>query len=234
MADLVQRRILSRAFALKKACLTLVEILIVIAIFSLVGGFIGININKAVREQRFRTEVSGIVDLLRTAQDIMLMMDISTKVLFTQDPSIDGIQVGLETDTPLPKRWSALLQRPPRTLKGIHWVQFEDVEKKGGEGKLTISFLSSGVGMSKGILRLSTSARDDELGALTSWICLPGYPKPIFSVNSDDGDPTCKFEDEEEYVKNITRQMYEEIRTLPDYNREEQKDQEEEKNTDAA
>lgn len=218
----------------RKAHLTLLEILIVITLISLVTGFVGINITKAVREQRFRTEVSAVVDMIRTAQDVMLIMDIGTKVKFSQDPSKEGLQVSIETDTPLPKRWAPLLQGATRTLTAIHWIQFEDVNKKNEQGRLDLVFLSSGVGMSKGILRLSTSERDDDLGALTSWICLPGYPKPIFSVSKADGDPTCYFEDDEEYVKNVTRQMYEEIRSLPAFRQEGDVDAGEEKDNDAS
>lgn len=210
-----QENVKQRLFRIRKECLTLVEILIVIALLSLVAGFIAINISKAVREQRFRSEVDRVAGLLRTAQDLMLIMDIEVRVKFGQDPHDKGIRLWMETTAPLPVKWEGLLLHPQPNLTQIHWVQFADAE----EGSLEIVFLSGGI--SKGLLRLSTSENDDDLGALTRYICLPGYPKPIFSVHNPEEDPACDFENEEDYVKNLTRFMYEEVRSLPGFKEEE-------------
>jgi len=138
--------------------MTLIELLIVIGILSLIAGLIGVNIVKAVRDQRFKSEVNRFVDKLRMAQDVMLILDIGATVKFEKAPNEEGIRCWMETSVPLPRHWGALINRPQAYFKSIHWIQFKDVKE---EGKLELEFLSGGIGMSKGILRLSTSERDE-------------------------------------------------------------------------
>src|SRR4051812_5988961 len=69
----------------KKLPFTLVEILIVFFILALSIGIIGINIHKAIVQQRFETEVALVLEELRFAQDLMLILDGNFKVKFEKE-----------------------------------------------------------------------------------------------------------------------------------------------------
>lgn len=195
----------------RKPAITLVELLIVIAIIATVSGFIAINITKAVREQRFRSEVSRVVDEMRLAQDLMLIVGVGSAMKFQVTKDGDGIDYWLETEVPLPKHWEMLIKKDNPTLKAIQVIQFQDSKE---EGKLEIKFLSPETGMSKGLLRLSTSERDDDLGAVTSYVCLPGYPSPIEFQIGDTKTAFCEQKENEEFIKTLSRSIYEQITDL--------------------
>jgi len=190
---------------IRRPAITLLELLVVIGLLTIVTGVVGINVTKAIREQRFRTEVSRVADQLRLAQDLMLIMGVGVTVKFETAPEGDGIMYSLDTDLPLSKQWNAILKAPQPKLTSIHWFQIEGVE---AEGFMEIKFLSEVAGMTKGVLRLSTARSDDDFGALTSYICLPGYPKPIVVERND---PQCDLDKEETFVKNLAKYTYEEI-----------------------
>jgi hypothetical protein len=190
---------------------TLVELLIVIAIIAMLSGFIAINITKAVREQRFRGEVSRVVDEMKLAQDLMLILGVGSLMKFEVTPDGNGIKYWLETALPLPKHWQALILKENPTLTAIQWIQFQNSQD---DGKLEIKFLAEETGMSKGMLRLSTSERDEDLGAFTSYVCLPGYPSPIEYRNGEVSDSFCKLKGNEEFLKTLSRHIYEQITDL--------------------
>lgn len=210
--------------------MTLVELLIVIAIIATVSGFIAINVTRAVREQRFRSEVSHVVDQMKLAQDLMLILGVGTVIKFEVNPDGNGIRYWLETALPLPKHWEALIKKENPVLTAIQWIQFEDSKE---EGKLEIKFLSEEAGMSRGLLRLSTSERDDDLGAYTSYICLPGYPHPIEYKNTVTKGSFCELKQNEEFLKTLSRHIYEEIADLPGFHSETLSPQIEEEASDA-
>lgn len=166
----------------RRNAFTLLELIIVILIMSLTAGLVGVNVTKAVREQRFKSEVGRVVDKLRLAQDLMLIADVGVDVMFTKEN--DGVNCWLEVDGPLTKQWKGEIERPSALLRAVHWVEFQETVPRQGapEGKLQLQFLSRGSVMSRGLLRLSTSRSDDEYGALTRYVCLPGYPKTIVST----------------------------------------------------
>ncbi|MBA3815556.1 MAG: prepilin-type cleavage/methylation domain-containing protein [Parachlamydiaceae bacterium] len=169
---------------LRRRCVTLLELLIVIAILALVGGLVSIGINKAVTEQRFKTEVSLIVDQLRLAQDLMLILGTDVRVVFTRVDN-KGIKYGLELETTISAGIEREILRPHNILKTIKYVGVDP--QQGEEGKLAIKFQSKGAVMTKGLMRLSiTDDQNPPLGTLESYICLPGYPRHLFS--EDDGE----------------------------------------------
>ena len=93
-----------RCVSLRRHFITLLELLIVIAILALVSGVIGVNIKKALLDQRFRMEVGMILDELRLAQDLMLILSTDVHVKFSQDKEKKGIKYWLELETELPER----------------------------------------------------------------------------------------------------------------------------------
>lgn len=151
----------------------------VLTVLAILTGFIGINVSRALREQRFHAEVKLVVDQLRLAQDLMLIFN--TNVQFKVISTDDGIAYGLEFDQPLTKRWSRELQRVHKNLKTIHAINFDT--DTFGEGAGAVRFLSGGAVMSHGMIRLATADRSGP-DVLESYIHLPGYPAPIEAVST--------------------------------------------------
>lgn len=162
---------------------TLLELLIVIAILALVGGLVSIGINRALFEQRFRTEVSLIVDQLRLAQDLMLILGTDVRVVFAEDKSdknSNGNKSGLELETSISPNIEREILRKSTVYKAVKGISFRDDEQKSGQ--ITVKFQSKGAVMSKGLMRLATVDGDNPPpGTLQSYICLAGYPRHIYS-----------------------------------------------------
>jgi len=169
---------------------TLVEILIVFLILSVVTAVVGININKAVEEQRFKTEVDTVLSELRLAQDLMLILRADVQVKFAQ--GADGISYSIETESQTTKNWMNSLKKPHPKLKAIRGISFKDeLDLPTVPGAVIIHFLSKGSVMSRGILRLSNSSDPVNVPswALVKVINLYGYPHPIVSSTPSKTDP---------------------------------------------
>lgn len=166
----------------KKLHITLLELLLVLALLGMVGGFFAINVRAALYEQRFRAEVDRVVDHLRLAQDLMLIFDgdVSLNIIAAKDDS--GFEYGLVFDHDLPSHLSERFQKKQK-LTAIHRINFYPPDPNDKSPGLNIKFYSGGAVMSRGILRLSTAERDLD-GALSRYICLPGYPGIIESVSN--------------------------------------------------
>lgn len=162
---------------------TLLELLIVIAILALVGGLVSIGINRALFEQRFRTEVSLIVDQLRLAQDLMLILGTDVRVVFAEDKNDKnsiGNKSSLELETSISRDIEREILRKSTVYKAVKGISFKDDEQKAGQ--ITVKFQSKGAVMSKGLMRLATVDGDNPPpGTLQSYICLSGYPRHIYS-----------------------------------------------------
>lgn len=196
---------------MRRLYFTLMELLLVIGILAAVAGFVGMNIAKAVREQRFRAEVAQVVDQLRLAQDLMLVFQ--GDVHFTLSLAEDGkaFSYGLKFDYDLPNYWKREIQQKQRKLTHIHFISMDPPVKSGDQDTLDLAFLSNGSVMSKGVLRLSTSESSDTLGALEQFIYLPGHPAPIFSRSTHNKSEVSP-EKESSFNKQFTQRMIEEIR----------------------
>lgn len=170
---------------IRKASYTLVEMLVVLMILVLVIGSVTINVRSAIKEQRYRTEVAVVVDQLRLAQDLMLVMGADIIFKFDTDSKGKGIKYWLETKSPLPKGWTREVTRPHKNLQEIHMMTFTLENAKRASKEANEIVFSSGCSiMSNGLLRLSTSSTMNDENAMTSLICLPGYPAPIEDVDS--------------------------------------------------
>lgn len=198
---------------LQRRFLTLLETLIVLFILSLILGFVGINVNKAVHEQRFRSEVSAVVDTLRTAQYLMIIMDNDVHVKFKQTDN--GILLSTETACPLEPAWGKILLTPKK-LNTIHIVNFKDLQSPipTEPGVVDVRFLSSGYVMSQGIMRLATADATQDRQGLQNYICLPGYPSALTSVADRPEEPRCYALVEEGFVESMTNLMVMEVQNL--------------------
>lgn len=188
----------------RKFYVTLLEMLIAIAILALIGGLFAMNINYALINQRFHAEVGQVVDELRIAQDLMLVFGTDVHLIFTTDKEKGGIKYYLQLETKIPDQWEKVILRPRKNLKTILGVFFNDLNNPSPTtGQIDIRFLSGGSVMSKGEMRLATSDQDNPPeGVLQSYICFPGHPSPIISL---DRKPDCKEASDSALDQKLTR-----------------------------
>lgn len=179
--------------------ITFIEIMIIITILIITLGLIGVNIRDLVKQQRFKSEVSLVVDQLRLAQDLMLMLDIDAIVKLAKDGK--GIKTSIEVEINLPEGWQREVTRPHPPLTSIAIVEFDDLTSGAKTAGLpvTLHFLSEGSVMSQGVLRLASQDSKME-----SFICLPGYPRPIDNVTNPQQDPGCNIKSETDLFDKLT------------------------------
>lgn len=177
---------------IKRLYVTLLELLFVLAILGLIGGFISINVRKALYNQKFQAEVETIVDQLRLAQDLMIIFDgdVTLKISEAEDDS--GLEYGLTFDHALPNQWAQQLQRNHSKLTAIRRInEYPPTYTE----TINMKFLSGGAVMSRCVLRFSTADFDGP-DVLTRYVCLPGYPSPIFSTTTRLTEQDCLSKDE--------------------------------------
>ena len=189
----------------RRCYLTLVELMIVMAILLMITGGIGINVRKALQEQRFRTEVDIIVDTLRLAQDLMLILGADVHYRMWGDDK--GIYSQLKVEGDIPKVWEPIIKRSERIFKEIH-----SVELKGDtSSEIDIKFLSGGSLMTRGVLRMSTHQEMEAPGSLRRDVFLLGYPHAIQSFPEIDKPLELKDEENVEYNNSLTSFTIQEI-----------------------
>jgi Tfp pilus assembly protein FimT len=190
---------------------TLMEILVVLSLIALISGVVGINIHKVFVDQRFRNEMSLIVDQLRLAQDLMLILDTDLHLIFAEDKKEQGNAIWIEGETRLPVDVQKEIDRKRATLKTIKGIFFHD--ELGGEikkGRIDIKFLSKGAVMSKGLMRLATSNEENpSSNVLQNFICLSGYIQPIFSFETKEAAAAaCDSKKNEDFDKQLTQDTF--------------------------
>lgn len=206
----------------RRSFFTLIEMMIVLIIVSVVGGVVAISVNTAINQQRFRTEVSTILDQLRLAQDLMLTMgDVHLK--FEEERESKAIVFWLDFDFPLAPEWEKELKRKHKNLKAIHRVDFKDKgQTPQTRGILDLQFLSGGSVMSQGTLIVSTASTHETESTLTRYICLPGYPTPFLQSNISE-EANCSQEINDDSNEQMTRWTRDEIAIYEPPKNEEEK-----------
>lgn len=190
----------------KKLYFSLLEVLLVVAIVSIIAAAIAISAGRAIQEQRFRTEVAVVVNTLRLAQQLMLILNTDVLVKFTARPDQQGIDYTLEFDDPLTERWQKEIKRPRASLTEIHFMSFNNAV-----GSFNLRFFSGGTVMSQGILRIASHADPNNPAALNSYICLMGFPH--FIQNCPDHEEAAReFDAEKTYAAQLTQVTTAEIR----------------------
>lgn len=158
--------------------MTFIEMVVVMAILSLVAGVIGVNISRSMQEQRFRTEVSQVMDKLRLAQNLMVILNDDVKVYFNKVEN--GISCGLAFRCAQKDGWGKEINRP-QLLTAVRSVDFKGtVGEDLGKGNFALNFLSGGMVMSQGILKLATGK--NRVYSDRRYVCLPGFPASLVSV----------------------------------------------------
>jgi len=203
---------------------TLIELLIVMALLSLILSVVMIGITRSVTEQKFRSEVALVIDQLSFAQDLMLILNTDVRVKFKQTENAVEMQLEIERNLPVSIRKEFIEKK--QMLQTIRGVTFKDDREESGEkGVIAVKFLSRGMWMSKGLMQLATTDKTNPSeDALITYVCLAGYPNPI--INMDDynkADETLKKLDNQEFEKEVALNT---ISKLPEI----QKKEEENKN----
>ncbi len=161
--------------------------MVVITILVIFTGVIGINVARAMREQQFNTEVGLIVERLRLAQNLMLIMDRNVRFKVHKPDNGQGLEISLNVEGGVPKEWQFVINHSRIILTSIHSFQFDDLQNFPiTPGEIDIRFLSGGTVMSRGVIHLSTHENPNDNGVIKSAIILYGYPHPIESVLETD------------------------------------------------
>lgn len=219
-------------YSFQRRAITLMEVLIVISILAIGSGIVAISINKAIVEQRFRSEVGLIVDEMRLAQDLMLILGTDVHLHFAESKDGKSIQYWLELETNVSPHVQRELLRKRKDLKTIVGVFLDDKllwEIK--ESHIDVKFLSNGAVMSEGIMRLATSSDENvPKGTLESFICLAGYPNPIISSrNKEEAEASCyHFEEglDDRLTKDTVSKLPERLKKIESQENTPSKDQE--------
>lgn len=170
----------------RRCPVTLLEILIVIAILAMAAGIVSIGVSRSLVDQRFRNEVGMIVEELRLAQDLMLVLGTDVKVKFAEDPGHDKINFWMELETKVSDSLQQEILKKHHQLKTIRGFTFRDENAtEVVEGATEVRFFSKGAVMSRGIIHMATSSESRESNVLEAYIPLAGYPGPILSVDEE-------------------------------------------------
>ena len=173
--------------------------MIILTILVLSVGFIGMNIQKLVKEQRFKTEVAILTDQLRLAQDIMLILNADVLVKFTRESN--GFTSRIEVENILSKGWQREIKRQLPSYTTIQTLEFDDPNSniKTQTSPFDLLFLSGGSIMSQGILRVASSGKE-----LEAFIFLPGYPYPIEHMQDIEKKMSGRFQTQADYFEKLT------------------------------
>jgi len=150
---------------LKKLSFTLIEILVVLMILTLVVSIMGVKIHEIYREQQFLSESQQVLNQLRMAQDLMVILDADVTVQLKKDRTNHTLISVLDVQKPLPDIWSRLVEKP-LNLKIIESWEFNGQAVH----PLSLQFILGS--MSQGTLVLKKHQH-------SFFIELLGYPTPI-------------------------------------------------------
>ncbi len=189
-----------------------------ITIVVFVTGAIGFNIRRAVLAQRFRSEVDLLVDTMRLAQDLMLILRKDTHLRIRALPNGQGIEYLLAVEGGVPKEWDSVVIRSKRQLESTHYADFLKLDSLPTRpGEIDLHFQSQGSMMSHGELRLATHEDPFTFQAERRSICLKGYPHPLESVpvlripRPGEEWVACKNEEDQDFYERLTLYTQEEI-----------------------
>lgn len=196
---------------LRLAHFTLLEMLLVFALVLMTAGVIGYHVRQAYQKSKFDGEVSTVVNQLRLAQDLMIVLDGDIHLKFKAQS--DGIEYWMESEKELPNEWAYLMKpkdpkKPNKRLKTIRLVGLDPSQES---AELDLCFLSGGTHMSKGLLTLSNDSNPQSDTALKRYIHLSGSPQPIVDVKDPpQKESAAKLDDP---ADRLTKIMQDEIRS---------------------
>ena len=128
----------NRQFRARVVYLTLIELLIVMGMLMMILGIVGVGIGTAVQTERFRASGTLLVDKLRLAQDIMLILRTSVESV-KADKIKKGLQVTLLAEGGLTPALAAASGQPIIVV-GIKDFSFTDLQGKTSTNNVTLAF----------------------------------------------------------------------------------------------
>jgi prepilin-type N-terminal cleavage/methylation domain-containing protein len=159
---------------LRRSYFTLIEMMIVLAVILFVAGSVGINVIKAVKQERFYSGVALIADKLQLAQDLMLLLGADVVVKLQKAPEKEGaIYCIIEIEQSVSDTLTRFLNRSS-LIEGVSSFSFEESSYRFLSDNVQLKFMSSGTVMSKGMLLLFSQEKK-----LKEEILLTGNPRPI-------------------------------------------------------
>lgn len=188
----------------RKASYTLLEVLIVIALMTIIGGGIGFNAYRTITLEKFRADVAAVTDKLRQAQELIVILDTDSLIYIEKKEGRWQCRISVE------KPLSPYLEKKIEgmvLLKSIGGVSFISDRPQPENDEIRIEFLSGGSRMDRG--RLILSSVDS---AMENTIDLLGYPHPIEAGVDKLSQSNRESEEEDVYPKEI---LEEKQATLP-------------------
>ena len=186
----------------KKRYITLLEILIIVAILAAAGGAAAFNIRKFYLQQQVLDDVSRVVNVLNTASELMMLVNLDTEIRFSE---VGGkLQVKIAPQSGVPLTVHPLLQDNPILLTHLDSVSFRDgVQQTVLKPPFSLTFESKGFVMNRGILKL-------EGRGFERYLVFRGYPFPFSPL-------TAEQEYQEEGFRDKVERMTEQVRsqTMP-------------------
>ncbi len=171
---------------IRRSYFSLVEVLIAIAVLGLVASVVGINLRKALKQERFHASVDEVVDRLNIAQQLMLVHHQDLQVTFDKAPR-SLWECTLRSDCKFPPALEQFLL-PRGVLEEVDAIAVFD--GKGFETEASLHFTPLARHPPKAYLRISSAGLDQ-----TRYIALPGYVTVIKSQKTmpefaEEGDLT--------------------------------------------
>lgn len=159
---------------IRQAHFTLLELLIVLLILSLGIVLTGVKLKEAYEEQRFFSECGQVIDQLRMAQELMLVLDSDVEVRLAIDPETKRLTSSLAVEKPLNDAWVKLIERK-LSFSAIRSYQFDDSQPN----PLVVHFSLGNMSKGKLVLSAAEKGHSREGQQRQETIDLIGYPSSI-------------------------------------------------------
>jgi hypothetical protein len=183
---------------LRRRYITLLEIMIIVAILAAASGAAAFNIRKFYLQQQVLDDVNRVVNVLNTASELMMLVNLDTEVRFSE--SGGKIEVAIAPQSAVPLSVHPLLKDNPVVLSHLDGVLFRDgVQHTMLTPPFTLTFESKGFLMNRGILQLQGKGTQ-------RYLIFRGYPAPFSPLSGN-------AEYEEEGFRDMVEKMTEQIRS---------------------
>ena len=174
--------------------MTLIEIVIVLAVLSMVIGVVGFNLANMAQQERFRAGSTFLVDRLQLAQDIMILFETDVKAILTKQENTLGFRLELDSSRIQGTALEGVIR--PINIPGITAFTFTDARGVSQADRIELLFMSRGTKMSRGTLMLTGAPGNEDL---TRYITLSGYPRVIRYASEPEQD---------DLIPNLSEQLY--------------------------
>jgi prepilin-type N-terminal cleavage/methylation domain-containing protein len=174
---------------------TLLELLIVLALLSLVAGVGAFNIQRLFTKQRTLNEMEAFLNQLRNATELMTLCGVDGEIRVATENGKWTSE--WRPSTPLSEKARKLIKTEKETYSYLQDFSYNDAPQ------FTLGFYSKGFFMSEGIVKLRGNG-------IVRTITLRGYPSPLkLSEKAEEAELSLEKMDE---VKDRTQTILQETR----------------------